>query len=249
MKTKLTQALKVAIHALETNIVTYNWVNQESCNCGVVAQAILGKPKDYIASKFDAMMKLSGGETVNGKYRHKYRTWKENVQQHCTITGLPTIQILQELANAGMMPEDITHLEYLENPAILKRAELEKTTTYTKKVKTGETKKMVPVTCQVNAGGIKGFFGQTKEETKMVLQVEETFTVETITEKQIPKDHFTQKDNLVKYLKAWVSILEEPQKPIVKHLTKRELQEELLKAVNNEEFEKASTIRYMITVA
>lgn len=184
MKTKLIKALKVAINALEKDTVEYDWYEQCSCNCGVVAQAILGKTKYEIDRDLDKASSKRWDQDKDGAM-----TWKNMVKRYCDITGKSTSQIFKDLTENGMTVEDITHLEYLENKAILKRAD------------------------------IRVLFH---------------------------KNYYKKKKNLIKYLKAWVNILEEQEKPSLEKLNKNELQEELLKAVGKEEYERAANIRDLI---
>lgn len=245
-KDNLIKALKLSIHALETGIVKYEWNKNQTCNCGVVAQAILGKTHEelliLISPTGRMVSKKINPHVVDGWSA----TWKQCVQETCSITGETTEKIFKQLFKAGMSPEDITHLEYLENPAILKRANLYQTKTVTKKIKTGETKATVPVKIKVPP---KGIFGFLKKETEEIIY--ETQTVETFEERQfeetaLEKDYYKKKENLIKYLKAWVEILEESRRPEIKELSKTQLQEELLKAVSNEDYETAGEIRDLI---
>lgn len=130
-KSKLIKSLKLAINALKNDTIFYDWHNQESCNCGVVAQAILGKDSDEIEQSFlkitEALEKkakrLKGDEDdeEDGKIDS---TWKNAVKHLCSITGKSNIEILNNLIESGLEKDDIVHLEYLENEAILEKSEI-----------------------------------------------------------------------------------------------------------------------------
>lgn len=250
MKTQLISSLRVAINVLETGTVAYNWKVQSSCNCGVVSKAVLQLTKEEISKEMErptaALRKRFQGDGIGV-------TWKRIIQNHCSITGKTEVKILNDLFTNGFSPADICHLEFLENPAILQRANLYKTKTTTIKVKTGETITTTPVVMKtkVKAKGIKGLFGGTDEievvENKTT--VIETFKDEVREQKYLEKEYYENKWNLINYLKAWVSILEEQEKPVSKELNKTELHEELLKAVSHENYEHASKIRDLIAVA
>ena len=238
-KENLIKALKVAVNALENGTVFYNWIKPCSCNCGVVAQAILGKTRDDVKTAF---MEIENRTKPKRDDKTHASTWKEGVQYLCSITGKTDVSIFNELFSIGMSPEDITHLEFLENPAILKRANLETEITTTTKIKTGETIKKVPVVKKEKR------FWRNKNVITYENQVEETFETKTTKENKLEKHYYCEKNNLIKYLKAWVSILEENAQTVTKDTQKITLREELLKAVASENYEEASKIRDMISV-
>ncbi len=64
-KENLIKSLKIVIDALKKNQVEYEWKEQSSCNCGLVAQAILGVSQMKL--KYD-INDLFSGENI--------RTWK-----------------------------------------------------------------------------------------------------------------------------------------------------------------------------
>ena len=88
--------------------------------------------------------------------------------------------------------------------------------------------------------GIAGFLGYTEtviEPTEQLTEIFETRMVE------VPyKKYHTKKSNLILYLKAWVSILEEDVNKSAT-LSKEQVQEELLKAVAGEDYERAASLR------
>ena len=52
-KNKLIKSIKIAITALESDTVLYNWTEQNSCNCGVIAQVLLGVDKNELSKRFE----------------------------------------------------------------------------------------------------------------------------------------------------------------------------------------------------
>jgi hypothetical protein len=115
----LKKALQRAIYALKKDFVEYNWNKQNSCNCGIVAQAILVEGKKNIGSLFEKDFKnnFEKGEEIS-------RTWKNLAKRTCSVTGNSVSEIISSLQEKGMSPEDIVHLEYLENPAIIKLSDI-----------------------------------------------------------------------------------------------------------------------------
>lgn len=239
MKTNLIKALKTAIHALENNTIHYEWTEQSSCNCGVVAQCILGKNKEQIQDKFDVA--IDSLRRYDSKDKKVGFTWQNGIKYLCPITGKSSVEIFNDLFEKGMSREDIVHLEYLDNAAILKRAKLETPMTKTVRVKTGTIKKQVPIETT------EGRFFK-KKVIKYVEQTEEIFEERKETSMGLEKDYHTKKPNLIKYLKAWAQILEEGEKQISTQSSKTDLQEELLKAVATEDFERAAQIRDTLAI-
>jgi hypothetical protein len=115
-KQNLIKALKTAIHALEHGTVHYEWAECASCNCGVVVQAMLGKTTKQISK----MLKPMTHHHVF--FKRGPQTWRQMVQRNCSITGESTVEIFKKLNEAGMSAEDICHLEFMSNEAILARA-------------------------------------------------------------------------------------------------------------------------------
>lgn len=243
MKTKLIKSLKIAIHALENDTIHYNWEETSSCNCGVVCQAILDTTKRDVSKKILKMYTAFRGDEKN---KAADFTWKYMVQNHCSITGKSNEQIFKDLFAMGLNTEDLTHLEFLENTAILNRANIYKTETITTQIKTDEKIIKTPIKILINAPGIKGFFGKKIEKISYENSIEEFFEVKIKEVKYLEDAYYTKKENLIKYLKTWVEILEEMQIPISSQLTKEKLQEELIKAVGDEQYERASELRDLI---
>ena len=238
-KENLIKGLKTAIFALENDTIFYNWTTQSSCNCGVVAQAILHLPADDIGILFDPLHIKFRALTGN-KEKSIEHSWKNSIKYLCPITGKSGIDILDRLFDAGMSREDVIHLEYLENAVILKRAGIRTTKIEPEKIKTGENKIMTSVPVVKKRKGIAGFLGYTEtviEPTEQLTEIFETRMVE------VPdKKYHTKKSNLILYLKAWVSILEEDVNKSAT-LSKEQVQEELLKAVAGEDYERAASLR------
>jgi len=236
-KEKLIKSLKVAVHALEADIVHYKWTEQSSCNCGVVSQAVLGISSLEIKKKIDSMITDLVEKKRDAKKikedEHAYdTTWKNMVKFNCSITGKTSVQILRDLQEAGLAMEDICHLEYLENPAILARTNIPITGIITERKKVG-TKKVKTKT---------GLFSSKIEEVPIYEKVSRT-----VKNHLVPL-YYSEKTNLIKYLKAWIGILEEASVEVKSDSTKQTMQEELLKAVSGEDYETAAKIRDRIAV-
>jgi len=122
---KLIRTLKTVIDALKKDVITYEWNSQSSCNCGLIAQVILNKTPKAVKEAF----KILNDElrTPDEKKNNKGLTWKDAVKRGCSVTGLSDYQIINSLKEGGLRPEDMVHLEYMENKAILKEAGIDTT--------------------------------------------------------------------------------------------------------------------------
>lgn len=129
IQNKLPDALCIAIRSLEDDTFPYIWNNNGQCNCGIVVQA----------------MTLSAGNGVNRLFRKakedigispsEGQTWKSVCQTSCSVTGMPIKEVFIKLADFGLKPRDIVHLEYMTNPAIIKESGINtKETDFYKKV-------------------------------------------------------------------------------------------------------------------
>jgi hypothetical protein len=174
-------------------------------------------------------------EEHNREVEHKEKeialTWKNSIKYTCSITGKDMPKIYQDLEAAGLSRFDIAHLEYMDNPAILAESTIEKI-----KVKTG-TRKIGERTQDVI---VKSFFGLIK---KNKIVTDDVF--EDVFEMRYPSGYYSKKDNLIKYLSAWVRILEK--QPTLSEISDRnDLEGQLLNAVADEDYEKAAEIRNQI---
>lgn len=113
MNTKLITALRTSANALENGTFAYEWSNPESCNCGILACALLGKS---IVQMKDIMPTLTKSLKPNKHH------WTNIAANHCPITGIPENEILKAMMQAGMTQSDFQEMEYLSNPEVQKRA-------------------------------------------------------------------------------------------------------------------------------
>ena len=146
--------------------------------------------------------------------------------------------IIRKLKDNGLNKEDIVHLEYMDNLAILSRSGIETTKKEIIVEKVLDTETVNFVTKPHN-NFIMRLFGQTK-------LVEETVkTYKEITKEKVVEvsRFYAKKENLIKYLKAWLSILNEGSKNTqLNDLNEIELREELLVAESNEDYGRCSEI-------
>lgn len=224
---KLIKSLNIAINALESDIIHYDWTKQSSCNCGVVAQAVLGIEPSDLKLQLDPLFDPKTlSKRLDIKLENANPTWKNGVKAYCDITGQSKIEIFNKLFSAGLRIEDIAHLEYLENPAILKKANIKTSKTVNEPVE------------KITYVRTKNFFGLNKTK-KIVTYVD--------TPKEINYNYFTEKSNLIKYLTAWAEILKEDvNTEISSEVSVDELYTRELIYVANEDFENATKTRDLI---
>lgn len=187
-KEKLIQSLSTVITALENDIVHYNWKKQSQCNCGLVSQVLLGMSQAELKNEIERQ-DIFNKERFKSTIGSDWCTWKNAVKVYCPIAKKPLKQIFIDLENAGLSKEDIVHLESMDNPAIFSKSGIKTTKTVKKEFQNGFQK--VPSTT---------FFGRLfgiKVQTPIleIREVEEEY------------NWYAEPQNLVKYLKAWVSIL------------------------------------------
>lgn len=112
-KQKVIKTLTTVIDSLERDYVVYDWNEQCSCNCGLVVQSALDVSKNKLEKIRTPLFKGS-------------RTWKDAIKNSCSVTGKTDIQLIKDLESMGFHRSDFTHLEYLDNPVILKLSGIRK---------------------------------------------------------------------------------------------------------------------------
>jgi hypothetical protein len=222
-KEHLIKSLSIAIEALENDTIYYDWCKQDSCNMGIVSQAVLGISVNDL--------KLKRASIFNNIPKDIDVTWKNAVKYGCPLTGKSNFQIINDLENAGLSKNDIVHLEYLDNPGILSQSEILKEFV-DKKIEIGEEE----VRVKDESNFFKRIIGATKIEKRPIYK--------TVRELDYPPSYYTNKSNLIKYLKAWVKILKGGSN--LEENTKENLEAQLLIAISEENFEKATELQNRI---
>jgi hypothetical protein len=233
-KETLVNSLRVAVNALKNDTIYYDWNKQCSCNAGVISQAVLGITSDELEKKRKSLFSVISEKNEGRRSEDKDyidHTWKNAVQYGCPITGKNMPEIVRDLEAAGLTREDIVHLEYLENPAILEASTIEKVKTVVGKNQVGTIKE---------ERTRKKFLGLIKET-----YMEEVPVYENVYEEKYPAKYFMKKENVIKYLSAWIKILTEN----VNYSDNRnELEANLLNAVAEERYEDAAEIRNRLVI-
>lgn len=112
---KLIQGLRKSADALENN-AQYDWDQTGHCNCGVLAVTMT----NVHLSSYGSWTNLSHLVASNALTPYL-----------CPVTRLKLKEVFDILLDNGMEYSDFTHLEYLSDPTIFKRAGIEDFTPYT----------------------------------------------------------------------------------------------------------------------
>jgi hypothetical protein len=82
----------------------YQWGHMGSCNCGHLAQAIT---------------KRSKGD-IHGRAMQRHGDWEQQLRDYCPQSGLPLDEVIDEMLAMGLTRRDLSNLERLADPAILR---------------------------------------------------------------------------------------------------------------------------------
>ena len=105
----LIQALRQTAKNLKTG-APYQWGHMGGCNCGNLVQELTQLNKDQIHQY--AM--------------ERHGDWTEQAEDYCSTSQMPIDLLINELLNAGLMLEDLKHLERLNDRQVLIRFPREK---------------------------------------------------------------------------------------------------------------------------
>jgi hypothetical protein len=101
---KIIEALRKTAAQLE-NGNRYEWGHMGSCNCGNLAQTITSFSRAEIQ-----------------KYALEKRgDWSEQLIDYCPTSGLPMDLIIEKMIDFGFTRQDLRHLEWLSDAAILNK--------------------------------------------------------------------------------------------------------------------------------
>jgi hypothetical protein len=127
------EALRAASKALKDGTVFYDWKKPHSCNCGIVAQAVLGKSSLSLRTILGPVQAAVRAITQN----EAMPTWTKMAQVVCPVTGIPENEIFRALHDAGFTAKELCQLEYLSNQDILNRTSIVQGMTFTEFSTTG----------------------------------------------------------------------------------------------------------------
>ncbi len=101
---KTIEALKKTVQQLE-NGNRYEWGHMGSCNCGNLAQAVTSFTRAEIQ-----------------KYALEKRgDWSNQLLDYCPTSGYPIDMIIERMVDYGFSPQDLRHLEWLSDEAVLRK--------------------------------------------------------------------------------------------------------------------------------
>ncbi|RYY00361.1 hypothetical protein EON78_01370 [bacterium] len=105
----LVEALRITADRLEQGAY-YQWTHQGSCNCGHLAQTIT---------------KLTKSE-IHKIALEKEGNWADKTIDYCKTSGFPIDHVISSMLDLGMTTEDISNLEKLACPKVLKNVDSHK---------------------------------------------------------------------------------------------------------------------------
>ncbi len=83
----------------------YQWGHMGGCNCGNLAQELTKLSKDQI----------------HRYAMQRYGDWNEQVDDYCSSSRMPIDLLINEMLSAGLLLEDLKHLEKLDDRQVLLR--------------------------------------------------------------------------------------------------------------------------------
>jgi hypothetical protein len=89
----------------------YEWNDRTRCNCGIVAAQVL---QTNAAGLKRALPPIIDQGTF-------LPSWRAMTETYCSDSGLPRNEVFSRLLEAGLRPDDFSHLEELSHPQILTR--------------------------------------------------------------------------------------------------------------------------------
>ncbi|MEO0481245.1 MAG: hypothetical protein AAF196_17390 [Planctomycetota bacterium] len=101
---ELARALRTTAERLEKG-VRYEWGHVGRCNCGHVVQTLTDLDSTQIYRAF-------GQELTE---------WSEHARAFCETSNTEVEGLFRTLHEAGLTHQDVLHLEYLSDPAVLRR--------------------------------------------------------------------------------------------------------------------------------
>ncbi|MFD2936105.1 hypothetical protein [Spirosoma flavum] len=101
---ELINALRQTAYNLKQG-TPYQWGHMGGCNCGNLAQELTKLNKNQIHQY--AMQ--------------RHGDWNEQAEDYCSTSQMPIDLLINEMLNAGLMLEDLKHLERLDDRQVLLR--------------------------------------------------------------------------------------------------------------------------------
>ena len=106
---ELIYALRKTARNLQ-NGAPYQWGHMGGCNCGNLAQELTRLSKDQI----------------HRYAMQRHGDWNEQAEDYCSTSQMPIDLLINEMLSAGLLLEDLKHLERLDDREVLARFPLEK---------------------------------------------------------------------------------------------------------------------------
>ena len=127
---RLIRALRETAVRLSRDRVTYRWASFAHCNCGHLAQTITGLDPSEIQARamrrdgdWSSQARALRSPTFDFGDRPALDegAWEPEDVGACPVVGKPLDEILAEMYELGLHPEDVAHLERLTDPEVRRR--------------------------------------------------------------------------------------------------------------------------------
>ncbi|KPK16004.1 MAG: hypothetical protein AMJ62_07405 [Myxococcales bacterium SG8_38] len=131
---QLIVALRQTAARLARQDVTYRWSSFAYCNCGHLAQTITGLDPAEIQKRAMRREGDWGGQARDSVLRRPFPefdfgdrptldegAWEPQDVGACQVTGAPLDEVLAEMYELGLSPDDVAHLERLSDPEVRRR--------------------------------------------------------------------------------------------------------------------------------
>ena len=127
---RLIRALRETAARLSRDRVTYRWASFAHCNCGHLAQTITGLDPSEIQER---AMRRDGDWSSQARALRfpefdfgdrpplDEGAWEPEDVGACPVVGKPLDEILIEMYELGLHPEDVAHLERLTDPEVRRK--------------------------------------------------------------------------------------------------------------------------------
>jgi hypothetical protein len=120
---RLIQALRDTSDSLADGSAEYFWSRPSTCNCGLLAQRLLGISEAELTSKIDRIAVLGGRfPRMRGRsWASMSNNWSQACGESCKQSGLFVEIIFGALSKVGLKPIDFLELEHCSNPLVINR--------------------------------------------------------------------------------------------------------------------------------
>ncbi len=115
---KKSEALKKTAARIIENPHEYSWNRTSQCNCGILAQVVLGVSRDELQNKYIPSYASTWANMIGvtaDLLRHNFIKSDKPCATACHTTNMDTLEMFEALRSAGFSMEEMMELERLTN--------------------------------------------------------------------------------------------------------------------------------------